>query len=426
MNPSSLTDTESRVLQLVDHQQAMADLQALLAIPSITGSPAESEAQHWLAGRLEPLGLETDLWSMDVAALEADSGFPGTEAPRDEAWGLVATTPATGDGPTLILQGHIDVVPPGDLDNWNGDPFTPRIVDDVIFGRGACDMKAGLIANLAAMQALHASGVALRGRVAFQSVVSEEDGGLGAFGTLARGHRGDACVITEPTSGDAITANGGALTFRISVTGQATHGSTRYAGVSALDAFLPVYRALTDLEADRNASVDPLMDGWQIAYPISVGIVHAGDWASTVPDLLIAEGRYGVALGEPVDQARAALESRIAHVCAADPWLSEHPVQIEWSGGQFASGQMPSGDPLLPLTQTAWNDITGRESRDRGAPYGSDLRHYTGVGIPTLQFGPGAAHHAHSPIEQVSIDEFQRVIESLVLIILRATDSSRM
>ena len=420
MTVDQISDTESRVLGYLDPARGTSDLLNLLAIPSITGSAAESEAQHWMAAQLQPLGLDVDLWSMDVASLQASGDFPGTEAERDEAWGLVATTPATGDGPTLILQGHIDVVPPGDPHQWIGDPFVPRLVDGVVHGRGACDMKAGLIATLMALRAVRESGVPLDGRVALHCVVSEEDGGLGAFGTLARGHRGDACVIAEPTSGDAITANAGALTFRLTVHGRATHGSTRYAGVSALDAFLPVYQALAELERERNAIVDPLMAPFEIAYPLSVGVLHSGDWPSSVPDLLVAEGRYGVALDESPDSARAMFEERVADTCSRDPWLADHPVQIEWWGGQFASGRMPAGDPLLPLAQGAWGDVTGLAPRDRGAPYGSDLRLYTGAGIPTLQMGPGEAHHAHSPLEQVRLDEFERVAEALTLVILRS------
>ncbi|CAM5230024.1 ArgE/DapE family deacylase [Streptomyces hirsutus] len=111
------------------------------------------------------------------------------EVPREEAWGLVGTTPDGGDGPTLILQGHVDVVPPGDLEAWgDGDPSVPRVTGDVVHGRGACDMKAGLAAHLAALAAIRAAGIRLRGRVAAHFVVGEEDGGVGAFGTLERGH----------------------------------------------------------------------------------------------------------------------------------------------------------------------------------------------------------------------------------------------
>ena len=137
--------------------------------------------------------------------------------------------------------------------------------------------------------------------------MSEEDGGLGAFATLARGHRGSSCVITEPTDGTVITSNGGALTFTLTVAGLATHGSTRYEGVSAFDVFLPVYQALMDLERERNADVGDLMSEYPIAYPLMVGRVDAGDWSSTVPDRLTAEGRYGVRIGESVDEARTTL-----------------------------------------------------------------------------------------------------------------------
>lgn len=225
-----LTDAEAAALAAVDEEALGRTLLELIAVPSVTGSAAESELQHQLAGRLEWLGLDVDLWPLDLPALRADPDFPGTEAPRDEAWGLVGTTPDGGDGPTLILQGHVDVVPPGDLGAWEGDPFAPRVTGDLVHGRGACDMKAGLAAQLAALAAIRTSGTRLRGRVAAHFVVGEEDGGLGAFGTLRRGHGGDACVIAEPTAGTLITANAGALTFRVSVPGRAAHGSTRERG----------------------------------------------------------------------------------------------------------------------------------------------------------------------------------------------------
>ena len=241
-----------------------------------------------------------------------------------------------------MLQGHVDVVPVGDLANWPGaQPFSARIEHGVLHGRGACDMKAGLAVNLAVARALHRSGVRTERRLALHSVVSEEDGGLGAFATLRRGHRGEVAVITEPTSGRLVTANAGALTFRIEVAGRAAHGSTRHEGVSALDAFWPVHLALRDLEARRNADRHPLFGDNPLPYGISVGTVSAGDWASSVPDLLVAEGRMGVRLGEEPELARAAFEDAVAAAAAADPWLRDHTPRVTWPGGQFASG--PAG-----------------------------------------------------------------------------------
>ncbi|MEU4623644.1 ArgE/DapE family deacylase [Actinoplanes sp. NPDC023801] len=421
---ATFSSAEASALAAIDEQSIARQLTELLAIPSITGSPAESEMQHLLAAHLDRLGLDIDLWSMDLPALCGNPGFPGTEAPRDEAWGLVATTPAA-EGPTVILQAHVDVVPPGDLGKWAGDPFVPYADGDDIHGRGACDMKAGLVANLAAISAIRAAGIRLPGRVAAHFVVSEEDGGLGAFGTLQRGHTGDACIITEPTGGTVITANAGALTFRIEVPGKATHASTRYAGVSAIDVYLPIHAALARLETRRNTGADPLMAGYRIPYPLAVGIVRAGDWASTVPDLLVAEGRLGVRLGEDPAAARTELERCVAEAAASDPWLRDHPPVVAWTGGQFASGRLPAGHPLEDLIREAHRDVTGEPHlENRGAPYGSDLRLYSAAGVPTLQYGPGDVRLAHSPYEKVSVTETVRVARTVVLAVLRALSSS--
>lgn len=415
-----LSDEEAAALAEIDEAGVARTLLELISVPSVTGSPAESELQHRLAGRLERIGLDVDLWSMDLPALRAHPGFPGAEAPREEAWGLVGATEDGGDGPTLILQGHVDVVPPGDLAAWDGDPFVPRVTGDVVHGRGACDMKAGLAAHLAALEAIRAAGIRLRGRVAAHFVVGEEDGGLGAFGTLRRGHGGDACVITEPTGSTLITANAGALTFRIAVPGKAAHASSRDAGVSAIDAYVPLHGALAKLEAERNTDPSPLMAEYPIPYALSVGTLRSGDWASSVPDLLVAEGRLGVRLGEEPAEARAELEWCVAEACAADPWLREHPATVTWPGGQFASGRLPAGHPLTDTVRTAHTDaVGGPRLREHGAPYGSDLRLYTGAGIPTLQFGPGDVRVAHSAREHVSVREVVEVTRTLVLTVLR-------
>jgi len=296
----------------------------------------------------------------------------------------------------------------------------PRVTGDVVHGRGACDMKAGLAAQLAVLAAIRDSGVRLRGRIAAHFVVGEEDGGLGAFGTLQRGYGGDVCVIGEPTAGTLITANAGALTFRLAVNGKAAHASSRAEGVSAVDAYLPLHRALARLESDRNRDPHPLMAEYPIPYALSVGILRSGDWSSSVPDLLVAEGRLGVRLGEEPAAARAEFERCVAEVCAGDPWLREHPVAVSWPGGQFASGRLPQGHPLPDAIRAAHADAVGGPAvRERGAPYGSDLRLYAGAGIPTLQYGPGDIQVAHSAREQVSVREVVDVARALAVTVLR-------
>ena len=417
-----MTDHAARVLDAVEalRESVLAELATVVRIPSVGGTDAENEAQHYIAGRLGESGLEVDHWQLDLADLTSRSDFPGMEVERGEAWGVVARLPGTGDGASLMLNGHIDVVPTGDADAWANPPFAAELRNGTMFGRGTCDMKAGLVANVFAVQAIRDAGVKLRGDLLLASVLGEEDGGLGTYATLQRGWRADACVISEPTELDIIPANSGALTFRLRVHGEATHAARRTEGTSAIEKFWPIWQAIADLEARRHKTVDPLTARWPLAHPISIGTVQCGDWPSSVPDLLVAEGRMGVAIDEPVAAAREALEGAIADACAKDPWLRAHPVELEWWGGQFASGRLHADSDLVQRVQSAHGVASGNKPNEvYGAPYGSDLRLLTGLGnIPTLQYGPGDAKLAHGASESVPIEEVMTTTRALALLAL--------
>ncbi|MFB9840430.1 M20/M25/M40 family metallo-hydrolase, partial [Actinoallomurus acaciae] len=245
-------------------------------------------------------------------------------------------------------------------------------------------------------------------------VVGEEDGGLGTYALLERGWRADACVIPEPTGLAVVPAAAGALTFRLRVPGLAAHAARRASGVSAIEKFLPVFTALRELEARRNAEPDPLFARWDLAYPIEVGMVRAGDWASSVPGEVVAEGRIGVALGESPDQARRALEEAIGRACAADPWLAARPVTVEWWGGRFASARTTDAPFLSAVT-----DAVGAGAERWAAPYGSDLRLLTAAGIPTVQYGPGEVDLAHAPDEHVSLTQVREAAVALTRLAVR-------
>jgi acetylornithine deacetylase len=418
-----MTDWASRVLAEVDARlpETFDLLAELVRIPSVSGTDPEHEIQARLARELARAGLEVDHWRIPLDELMAEPDFPGVEVDRQEAWGVVGRLPASSfGGGSLLLNGHVDVVPIGNPAAWSRpDPFSGQIVGDTLFGRGACDMKAGLVAALAAVQAVRRLGVPLRGELMLACVPGEEDGGLGSYAMLRRGWRAEACVVPEPTGLDLVTANAGALTFRLRVPGRATHASRRTEGVSAVEKFLPVLAALQALEAARNADVDPLMARWPLAYPLSIGRLAAGDWASSVPDLLVAEGRLGVVLDEPMDSARSALEAAVADACNADPWLRDHPVTVEWWGGQFASGRLPVSSDLADRMAAAHTAAGGAPSQTSGAPYGSDLRLLSGIGgIPTLHYGPGDALLAHAPDESVPLAEVATAARALSLLAL--------
>lgn len=420
MSVADLTDVEAGVLDAVDERWVVDRLSAMVAVPSVGGTAAESEVQHQLAGWLDELGCDVDTWQIDLDEAATAADAPGQEVERTEAWGVVGTVPAAEGGrPALVLSGHTDVVPPGDLALWDGDPFEPRIAGGRLHGRGACDMKAGVVSALAALAAIRQAGVRLVRPVAVHGVVGEEDGGLGAWATLRRGHLGDLCVIPEPTAGAVVTANAGALTFRLEVQGHAAHAAHRDRGVSAVEKFALVHAGLQNLEAERQRDADPRFGDDRYPYGLSIGRVVAGDWASSVPDRLVAEGRFGVRLGEPVEVARSVFADRLAAICAADPWLAEHPVRLAWTGGAFASGQLPAGHPLLPTVQAAVADAGGGTTEERAIAAGSDLRLYAAAGVPTLHYGPGDLHLAHGPLESVPIDEVVTAARAFALLVVR-------
>ena len=411
----------SEVLGALDElgEPMLDELTTLVAIPSVSGTAAENDALAHLATVFGDLGLDVDHWALDLDDLTARPDFPGVEVERAEAFGLVGRLAGRGGGRTLMFNGHVDVVPPGDPTQWPATPFTPTLSEGRLAGRGTCDMKAGLVAALWATTAIRTAGVELAGDVVVAAVLGEEDGGLGTYATLARGWTADACVIPEPTDLDLVPGNAGSLTFRLTINGLATHAARRTEGVSAIDKLVPVLSVLRRLEAERNADVDPLARRWELAYPISLGTVHGGDWASSVPDRLVAEGRLGVLLGEDLADARSALEEAVAAGCAEDPWLTDHPVGVEWWGGQFASGRLPAESDLAERVGDAHRHAGGGPHRTWIAPYGSDLRLMTSIGgVPTLQYGPGDVTLAHGPNEHVVLDDVRTCARTLAVLAL--------
>ena len=233
-------------------------------------------------------------------------------------------------------------------------------------------MKAGVVAALHAMAAVRATAGAAPAEVVLQGVASEEDGGLGTFAALEADDRFDAALITEPTGFDVVVAHGGALTFVGTVRGRSAHAAMRLEGVSALDRYVPIHRALAEHERRVNTDVaHPLMRALPLPYPLLVGRLETGRWSSQVPDALRFEGRLGVRVGEPVGEARAALEAAVA---AADDGLGP-PAEIVWTGGQFAPAETPADAPFVGLVRAAGADelgapprVAGRALRRRHAP----------------------------------------------------------
>jgi len=392
----------------IDRDRLIDDLETLVRIESITGS--EENIADWAAEALLELGLRVEVVRSDLERLRDDPAWPGEEMDRVEL-PIVVGRAGQANGRRLILSGHLDVVPPGDPATWSVDPWAAEIQDGRLFGRGACDMKGGVAAILAAVRSLGADGSLHRldGELLVVLVPSEEDGGQGTLGAIRSGATADMAIITEPSRLDVVVAHAGAITFRLTVPGKAAHASQRREGVSALDKLFALTRALEADERRRNeAETDPLMTALGLPYPTIIGIVDGGEWASTVLDKVVAYGRYGVRLGQSPADAEAELRAAIDEACAADEFLREHPATVEITGGRFGSARVPSDHPLPVGLADVVERVTGRRPALLGEPYGADMQMFVNHGdTPCVIFGPGDVRVAHSADEFVPLDEVE-------------------
>src|SRR5215207_165546 len=158
---STFTDHDTwlaRLLNYVDEHatQIVTDLAGPVRMPSVSGSDNEIDIQHLLSDRMVNMDLAVDTWEIPLDETFAERDFPGVEVDRSEAWGVVGRVAGRGNGPSLMLNAHVDVVPPGDLLAWAGaDPFSGRVTGNKVDGRGACDMKAGLVAPLSSVRGIY-------------------------------------------------------------------------------------------------------------------------------------------------------------------------------------------------------------------------------------------------------------------------------
>ncbi len=401
----------------MDQQRVTDRALELVRVPSPTGS--ERVAIDLVASWLEPIADETDRWSVAMSEMEADLAYPGREVEREDVPVVAARITGNRPGPTIVLTGHVDTVPVGDVTRWTRDPGG-EIDGDILYGRGAADMKAGLVAAVEAFTVLADRGREFAGEVRFVAVPGEEDGGTGTLAAIRRGWTGDLVIVTEPTSGpdgpEIVIAHGGALTYTIGIEGKSAHAAKRREGVSALDQFWTVHHALRRLETELNEQEqNSVMVALGLPYPTTVGIVRGGVWASNVMERLTAEIRVGITIEESIGEAEERFERTLRQALAGDPWFDDHPPTIERTGAAFGSSSIDPAHPLVDAVGQAALDVAGRAPLLIGVPYGCDMALWTRVGgAATLVYGPGDVRRAHATDEHASLSEAEFVAEVLV------------
>ena len=372
------------------------------------GRQGEAGCQDRIAERLAELGLTVDRF-------EALAG-------REDVVGRLA---GSGGGRSLILNGHVDVVPAGDPTAWTHDPWAGEVADGRIWGRGACDMKGGLAAGIGALWALRDLGVGLRDDVVFQSVVDEETGGPGTHAALERGHRADAAIVLEPTAGAIMPVEGGVQWLRVVVRGVSGHSAVRYrsvhaggqgTAVNAIEKAAKLLAAVQELERHwGNTKVHPLM-------PKGITTINPGMISGGSPALSNMAERCELGLSlkylpsERAEDVRQEFEAYIAAVAATDPWLRDHPPEIEWGFGavSFPPAEIAFDHPLAQAVAASYRQVLG-EPEWRGFEAVSDLAWLAQAGIPGLLFGPGDARQAHGPGEYLLVDDLVAATKVLAL-----------
>lgn len=393
----------SAVAELRD--EMVAAVQTLVRVPSQTGQ--EGAVQEVVARLMANDGLDVDVWEPDIAELRPYAEFVTLDGPFHNRPNVVGVRRGAGGGRSLILNGHIDTVEPGDEQAWQDDPLSGAIADGRIWGRGSCDMKGGVASNLFALRALRRAGISLQGDVVIQSTISEEDGGSGALATVLRGYSADAALISEPTDLAIVVAHGGSLMFRLHVPGLSAHACVRNEGVSAIENFAYLHKGLLAFEERHNAEIDhPLYAGMPNKAPLNIGTIHGGAWPSSVPEFVTAEGRAGLVPGETLDELKAALLAEVAALAKADPWMRNNPPRLEWLDGQFAPAGIAAEHDMVATLRNAVQETTGQAPAIEAATYGADMRHFVNSGgMPCVMFGAGDVRLAHAPNESIPIEQ---------------------
>ena len=407
--------------------ELVAAVSAAVRIPSITPNYPDLEGDLHRGGESRVSALMADLYAAIGCEVDVFSAAEG----RDNAVGVLR---GTGGGRSLIFNGHVDVVPPGPAAHWRfGDPWSGRVAEGRLWGRGACDMKAGLIAQAFAARAITESGQRLAGDLILEAVVGEEmmEHELGTTACIERGYRADAAVVAEPSgpphSLAVIPVTSAVMSFTVSVEGLATHAALRgetqgpggaAVGVSAIDQIMPIYQALRALEAVwAERKRHPLFPPGHFA--ISPGVFIGGPRSGLVPFFIPDGARIEyVAVLDPRDEpdaVRAEIEDTVARAAAGEGWLREHPPAVRWNH-HWPPSAVPVDHPIVEAARRAHERSAGRPAQVCGFAAVEDTTFLAAAGIPAISYGPGDLRVAHAVDEHVIVDELLTACRTYALL----------
>lgn len=397
-------------------ENAFRLLERLVAQASTAGR--EAGAQEVLAGALSDLDFVIiRLPIPDDIATDPAAGLP--QYSYAGRYNLIGERGAGQAGsPSLVINGHIDVVPAEATSHWSSPPFEPVRRDGWLFGRGAGDMKAGFAAGVLALRALDTAAPGwLAGRLTVVSAIEEECTGNGTLSSGRAGYTADAALLLEPTELDILLGGVGILWVDIEVEGRAAHAHAATSTVNPIQVSRPILDALQELERELNSEhkrwPDPAFAALDHPYTVNVGTFHAGDWRSSVP----AVAQLGVRIGYPrswsAEEALDRVGIAIARACASDAWLAEHPPSVRPAGYRVQGHALPAAAPLVERLAAAHRHAHGNSPARVTLGSTTDARYYVNqFGMPAVAYGPRTRniHGTDESVELVSIVDTARTV----------------
>ncbi len=415
------TDTTVKIMNAVDRRfdDVVALTGELVKFPSRYG--AEQTAQDFMAAELRGRGLEVDRWRIDLDDISHLPGFsPPVRESYSNAYNVVGTHRAAArKGRSLILNGHIDVVPEGPADMWSSPPYEPSIEDGWLHGRGGGDMKAGLAAAIGALDALRDLGLEPAADVYLQSVIEEECTGNGALACLQRGYRAEAALIPEPVDEGLLTAQVGVIWFQVGVRGVPVHVREAGAGANAIEAAYELIGALHGLEERWNAARAEHPEFAHEDHPINlnVGKIAGGDWASSVPAWCTFDVRVAVYPGVDLAEARGEIEACVRDAARTNAFLANSPPTVTFEGFQAEGYVLEGAEAPRAVLAKCHRAVFGAELRGSAMLGTTDARFFgLYADIPALVYGPRALN-IHGFDERVELESLRKITQSIALFI---------
>lgn len=414
-----MTSVHDRILNAVDRlfDDQVLFLERLVRFKSLRNE--ETAAQDFIEAALKERGFDVSRFRTDALQIGRHPAFSPATVDYDESWNVVGRKPGVSGGRSLAFNSHVDVVPAGSAQRWTSKPFEPRRDGDWLYGRGAGDMKAGLVASIFAFDAIAQAGLSLLGDVQIQSVVEEEITGNGAATAFSLGFTADVVVSPEPTDEQLVRANAGVIKFRLETRGCPAHPREPESGQSAIDLMVRLIGHLRTLEGQWIAERKGKRWFEDLANPVAltIGTISGGDWIASIPSDCVAEGRIGFYPGESPRARAAEVEAFLERVQTEDPaFAGERLVTLTWVGVMHAGYALAEGT-------VAEETLRGAHAATHA---GANLNAYVMAcyldaaifsvhgNIPSLVYGP-VAENIHGIDERVSLSSLKRVTKTLAL-----------